>query len=142
MGSWKDSRDGEVSSPSERRARGGAGDGCARDDRGAGGELGGMRRRPDVGSGGQTVRSPAGGACVVSTGTGLCTGVGTAVGATPAAGSGVGTAAAAHTGLGSALRGVDVDLRSVIRTFRPTLVIGLATAVRTPRLRLVRWARR
>lgn len=68
-----------------------------------------------MGSGGQTVRSPAGGACVVSTGTGLCTGVGTAVGATPAAGSGVGTAAAAHTGLGSALSGVDVDLRSVIR---------------------------
>jgi hypothetical protein len=74
-----------------------------------------MRRRPDVGSGGQTVRSPAAGAGVVSSGAELCTGVGTAVGAAPAAASGVGTAAAAHTGLGSALRGVDVDLRSVIR---------------------------
>jgi len=54
---------------------------------------------------------------VVSSGAELCTGVGTAVGTAPAAGSGLGAAAAAHTGLGPAPRGVDMDLRSLIRRY-------------------------
>jgi hypothetical protein len=74
-----------------------------------------MRRRPDLGSGGQTVRSPAAGAGVVSSGAELRTGLGTAVGATPTAGSAVGRDAAAQAGLGPEARDVDVDLRSVIR---------------------------
>jgi hypothetical protein len=74
-----------------------------------------MRRRPDLGSGGQTVRSPTAGAGVVSSGAELRTGVGTAVGATPATGSAVGRVDATQAGLGPEVRDVDVDLRSVIR---------------------------